>query len=166
MSVTNPIAKRACVMALAAGLAACATTPEPSPAPIGSVEALAVDAAAAAHDVSAYRHALGLPAVRVDPTLVALAQQQADAMARADTLGHEVAGSLSARLRAAGRPDGYAVENVSAGYPTLEAALAGWRHSPGHDANLRDPHMRRLGIAATRAADTRYKTFWSLDMTD
>lgn len=148
----------------AGSLAACAGAP-PAP-PVGPVAAVTVDAATAARLVSDYRRGLGLAPVTVDPALMAVARRQAEAMAAADHLSHEVAGTLSARLRAARVPEGFAVENVSAGYPSLEAALAGWRASPGHDANLRDPHVRRLGIAAASAPETRYKTFWSLDMTD
>ena len=78
----------------------------------------------------------------------------------------EAAGTLDHRLNASRHARGYAVENVSAGYANADAALAGWQRSAGHNANLLDSHMRRMGIAAADAPDTRFKTYWALMMTD
>ena len=113
--------------------------------------------------LSSYREAHSLSAVTLDPALMALAQSQANAMARANHLSHEIAGSLDHRLDAAKHRKGYAVENVSAGYGTADAALAGWQRSPGHNANLLDGKMRRMGIAAADAPGTRFKTYWAVD---
>ena len=116
--------------------------------------------------ITAYRRANNLSAVTIDPALMALAQSQANAMARANHLSHEIAGNLDHRLNASHHAKGYAVENVSAGYANADAALAGWQRSAGHNANLLDGHMRRMGIAAADAPDTRFKTYWALMMTD
>ena len=116
--------------------------------------------------ISSYRSAHGLPAVTIDPALMALAQSQANMMARADHLSHDLGGSLDHRLNAAHHAKGYAVENVSAGYANADAALGGWQRSPGHNANLLDTKMRRMGIAAADAPGTRFKTYWALMMTD
>ncbi len=45
-------------------------------------------------------------------------------------------------------------------------AIAGWQHSPEHNANLLDAKMRRMGIAAANAPGSRFKLYWALDMTD
>ena len=116
--------------------------------------------------ITAYRRAHALCAVTIDAGLMALAQAQADSMARANQLSHEISGSLDHRLNAARHPKGYAIENVSAGYADADAALAGWQRSPGHNANLLDTHMHRMGIAAADAPGTRFKTYWALMMTD
>ena len=116
--------------------------------------------------VSAYREAHGLSPVTIDPGLMLLAQSQASAMASANHLSHEIVGSLDHRLNAAHHPKGWAVENVSAGYADADAALGGWERSPGHNLNLLDRKMRRLGIAAADAPGTRFKTYWALMMTD
>ena len=116
--------------------------------------------------ISAYRQAHNLPAVSIDPALMALAQSQANAMASSNKLSHEISGSLDHRLNAARHAKGYAVENVSAGYATADMAIAGWQRSPGHNANLLDGKMRRMGIAAADAPGTRFKTYWALMMTD
>ncbi len=118
------------------------------------------------HRISVYREAHGLPPVVVDPGLMALAQSQANAMASANHLSHEIAGSLDRRLNEARHAKGYAVENVSAGYANADAALGGWERSPAHNLNLLDRKMRRLGIAAADAPGTRFKTYWALMMTD
>lgn len=151
---------------LACMSAACGTPPPVPMAEPSAIETVAIDLAAAQDQISAYRRSRGLPAVVLDPGLVAMARSQADVMASADHLSHELGGNLVQRLAAARRPAGAAVENVSAGYGSTGEALAGWRRSPMHDANLRDPRMRRMGIAAALAPATRYKRFWALVMTE
>ena len=87
----------------------------------------------------------------IDADLRRAAQAQADAMASADLLSHTVAGSLPARLAAVQAGGRTSVENVSAGYPDLKAALAGWRRSAAHDANLLFRPMRRPRPRPARA---------------
>lgn len=116
--------------------------------------------------ITAYRRAHDLSPVTIDPGLMVLAQAQASAMASANHLSHEISGTLDHRLNAAHHPKGYAIENVSAGYADADAALLGWQRSPGHNANLLDTHMHRMGIAAADAPGTRFKTYWALMMTD
>lgn len=148
----------------AAALGGCSVAPLTPPGT--SVSARAVDQAAAQAAISAYRRAHGRSEVALDPALQAVAQRQAEAMARADLLSHTVDGALPHRLAQGGADRSAAVENVSAGYATLDAALLGWRRSPAHDANLLFAPMRRMGIAAATAPGTRFKTFWSLVMTN
>jgi uncharacterized protein YkwD len=116
--------------------------------------------------ISLYRRDHGLAEVAVDPLLQKAAQFQANAMAEAGKLDHNVKGSFVKRIADAGRPKGYAVENVSAGYKDFEAALDGWRRSKLHNENLLEPHMRRMGVATAYAPDARYKVFWALIMSD
>ncbi|WP_084704877.1 CAP domain-containing protein [Beijerinckia mobilis] len=155
--------------AFAAALAGCAlapkTTQQAAHPPIAA-KPLDVDPATAERLISSYRMAHGLTPVRLDPRLQAFARDQAEAMARADHLSHEIAAPLAARLAKINLAKATAVENVSAGYATTPAVFAGWCHSPGHDANLRDPAMRRMGIGAAEAPGTRYRTYWALVMTD
>lgn len=131
-----------------------------------AASALHVDPAVAASMISQYRQAHGLGPVAPDPALQRLAQAQADAMAAHDVLSHTIAGTLTARFDAADLARATAVENVSAGYFSLPAALVGWRNSPPHNANLLSPKMRHLGIATAYAPGTRYLVFWALDMSD
>ncbi len=42
-------------------------------------------------------------------------------------------------------------ENVSAGYSTVVAGLAGWISSPGHCRNMMSPDFREVGVGAASA---------------
>src|SRR5262249_38192261 len=112
--------------------------------------------------ISHYRAEHGLPAVTPDARLMALAAEQARAMAKAGVLDHDVDRPFQARIV---RYDpGVAVENIAGGTTTFAATLALWKHSPGHDANLRRDGVTRFGIASAPAPDAKYKVFWSLIM--
>ncbi len=128
-----------------------------------SAPARAEDLAAAAQAaISRYRAEHGLPPVTVDPKLMALAAEQARAMAQADALEHDVGRPFQARV-ASYSPD-IAVENIAAGTRTFASTLDIWKHSPGHDANLRREGVTRFGIASAPSPQSRYKIFWSLIM--
>ncbi len=164
---------RAIVIAASLCLAACAEKAAPPAAPPIEMSAreraaseVHVDPAAAAAMISIYREAHGLRAVTPDPALQKLAQAQADTMAARDVLSHDIDGTLTQRLDAAHLAQAAAVENVSAGYFSLPAVVAGWRKSPPHNANLLSPKMRRLGIATAYAPGTRYLVYWALDMSN
>ncbi|HWG03904.1 MAG TPA: CAP domain-containing protein [Beijerinckiaceae bacterium] len=153
------------LFALGLALAGCAGLPL-QPSKQLAATAAPVDLTAAQDMISTYRKAHGLSLVVLDPVLARVAQNQAMAMARADVMSHTVDGSLMARLDGAGAANKAAIENVSAGYETLPSAIAGWQHSPEHNANLLDPKMPRMGIAAANAPGSRFKLYWALDMTD
>jgi uncharacterized protein YkwD len=149
-----------------AGLPACVSDQEPPAQPsfyrnLATSEAQ-LDPAAAASMISGYRRNNGLGAVTLDPELSRLAQQQAQAMATRDKLGHEVAGAFNERLRKSGYKAREAAENISAGYHTLAEAFSGWRDSPPHRANMLLNNANRMGIAAVRAPGSKYKVFWAL----
>lgn len=146
-------------------LAGCSLVPSLEEPP-HATQRVAVDVAEAARIISDYRRSKGLPPVEVDAALGAVAQRQADAMARANRLSHEVDGALPDRLATAALHPRAMVENVSAGYGSLASVVAGWQRSPRHNENLLFAPMRRMGIAEAAAPDTRYRTFWSLVMTD
>lgn len=123
----------------------------------------ALDPQAAASLLSDYRQARGLPAVTIDPTLMAVAERQAKSMAAADQLSHNIGGrSLLVRLKAAGFSGLKAAENVGAGYHTLAEAFSGWRDSPSHNKNMLMPGVTRLGIAAVRAPRSKYSVYWAM----
>jgi uncharacterized protein YkwD len=168
------VSRRALIFAISLLLAACATK-APPPISVQPLETNAreraarqvhVDPVVAADMISRYREAHALDAVTADPALQKLAQAQADAMAAHNVLSHTIAGTLTERFTAANLAQTTAVENVSAGYFSLPAALAGWRNSPPHNANLLSPRMRRLGIATAYAPGTRYLVYWALDMSN
>jgi len=149
-----------------AALAACADNPPPSGEPsfyrdLAQTDA-ALDANAAQSMISGYRGNNGLGAVTIDPELMRLATEQAQAMAAHDKLDHDAARPFQERIRKSGFDASVAVENISAGYHTLAEAFSGWRDSPPHRANMLNKAVTRMGIAAAYAPKSKYKVFWSL----
>ena len=123
-----------------------------------------VDPAGAATMLTAYRASRGLGPVRLDPALTAMAQRQADAMVAANDLSHDVAGGFSSRVLAAGIDTPRAAENIGGGYYSTEEAFAGWRNSPGHNANLLMPQATRFGIAIAKDARTSLRVYWAMEV--
>jgi uncharacterized protein YkwD len=113
-----------------------------------------------AQTISQYRQRHGLSAVRSDPVLTRLAQQQARAMAAAGVMDHSIAGSFSSRI--AGANASTAAENIAAGTRDFSSTFDLWQRSPGHNANLLRPGVTRIGIASASAPNTRMKTYWAL----
>jgi uncharacterized protein YkwD len=107
--------------------------------------------------LSNFRRSNGLSAVRLDPRLMQLAQQQAEAMAARASLSH---GDFASRIRGAGIR-GEAAENIAAGYTNLPDAFGSWVNSSSHRANMLIPSTTRMGIGAA-AAPSDYKMYWSL----
>ncbi|GGF87360.1 hypothetical protein GCM10007301_54020 [Azorhizobium oxalatiphilum] len=163
-------ARRAVPFALLAtlALAGCGTADIEAPKQPAFYENLAksgqpVNAEAAASVFSDYRITKGLNPVTLDPALSRVAQDQADAMARADTLSHEVGGrTFVQRMNASGYKPKVAVENVGAGYHTLAEAFSGWRDSPPHNKNMLTTGVTRMGIATAFNPRSKYKVYWAL----
>jgi uncharacterized protein YkwD len=123
-----------------------------------------LDANAAQSMISGYRGNNGLGPVTIDPDLMRLAGDQAQAMAARDKLDHDAVHPFPERLRKSGYNASVAVENVGAGYHTLAEAFSGWRDSPPHRANMLNSGVTRMGIAAVYTAKSKYKVYWSLIM--
>ncbi len=121
-----------------------------------------VDAGAAQSMISGYRANNGLSPVAIDPELMKLANQQAHEMASHDKLDHAVWRPFEERIRQSSFDASVAVENIGAGYQTLAEAFSGWRDSPPHRANMLNPDVTKMGIAAVYAPESKYKVFWSL----
>jgi len=110
--------------------------------------------------ISQYRRAHGLSEVKTDAKLTAVALRQAQAMARAGVLDHNVAGSFSSRI--AGANTDSAAENIAAGTKTWADTLRMWQASPGHNANLLRAGVDSLGVAVAHNDNTRYKAYWAM----
>ena len=155
-------------LAVAAGiLVGCAGSEAPPPAEPTFYQNLArpdasVDAAAAASMISGYRSNNGLGALKVDPELMRMANEQAMAMAAHDKMDHDIGRPFQERVRNSPFKAAVVVENISAGYHTLAEAFSGWRDSPPHRANMLNHNVTRLGIAAAFAPNSKYKLFWAL----
>jgi uncharacterized protein YkwD len=44
-------------------------------------------------------------------------------------------------------------ENIADGFETPHALVSAWMHSPGHRANILNPHFHRIGVSGWRATD-------------
>ena len=96
-----------------------------------------------ASEISAYRRAHGLPAVRLDGRLSAAALAQARAMAASGTVSHSVGGNFSTRI--AGLRKSRAAENIGAGFLSFAEMLKQWEDSAGHRENLLMKGAKRIG---------------------
>ena len=155
-------------LALVLALSACAQAPTPTPALYTRLDRshVSVDPQEAANILNAYRRNHNLGPVTLDPKLMAVAQDQADAMARSDKVSHTLTRdrTLKKRLVRANYDAAIAVENISAGYWTLAEAFSGWRDSPRHNKNMLREGVTQMGIATQYRGDAKYKVFWALVM--
>jgi uncharacterized protein YkwD len=108
-----------------------------------------------------YRTAKHLPALKLSPRLHAAAEWYAVDMAVGNSFSHTHVDSLGRQLGDRVQSFGYwwrTAEATAEGLPTPASALARWKASPGHDAILRDPVYRDVGVGA--AADASGVRFW------
>jgi len=110
--------------------------------------------------ISQYRREHGLPAVKTDAKLTAVAVRQAQAMASSGVMDHDVAGSFATRV--AGTNAASAAENIAAGTKTWADTLRIWKASPGHNQNLLRPDSDSIGVAVAYNENTRYKAYWAM----
>jgi uncharacterized protein YkwD len=133
---------------------------------VGLVLGISVPAFAGdyASQISAFRRAHGLSAVRADSRLSAVALRQAQAMAASGTISHSAAGSFSSRVAALRKSQ--AAENIAAGFLSFTETLKQWEGSAGHRANLLMPGARKVGVASVANARSPYRMFWAMVITD
>jgi uncharacterized protein YkwD len=117
-----------------------------------------------AGEISAYRRAHGLSAVRLDSRLNAVALQQARAMALSGTVSHSAGGNFSTRV--AGLRKTLAGENIGAGFRSFAEMLKQWEDSAGHRENLLMTGARKIGVASVDNPKSPYGRFWAMVITD
>lgn len=116
--------------------------------------------------INAYRRQNGLPSLRHDPALDAVSQDMARHIAQRDSMDtwqHSAFG-LSQRLDKASYANYAAAENLGAGYADLAAAFQGWQGSEGHNKNLLNPYVTRVGIARTNRSNGKWRNFWVMTL--
>jgi len=128
-----------------------------------AVAAAHLDPQAALAQLNAYRASKGLRPVQLDSSLDVMAQHQADAMAASGQLSHTVGGVFMTRLASDHIDAGEAGENLGAGYYSLDDAMAGWKGSAEHNANMLRPGFTRMGVAIAKNARTSYGVYWSME---
>jgi uncharacterized protein YkwD len=124
---------------------------------VGIVSVLLLGASLAYADdmasmVSDYRHAHGLSAVKTDAQLTAVAERQAQAMAKSGNMDHSVAGSFATRVSST--PVASAGENLARGTKTWAETMQLWESSSGHNANLLLPGATIMGVGVATNEQT------------
>ena len=117
-----------------------------------------------ASEISAYRRAHGLSAVKLDSHLNEVALKQARAMAATGTVSHSAAGSFSSRV--AGLRKSRAAENIGAGFLKFSEMLKQWEDSTGHRENLLIAGARKVGVASVDNPTSPYRKFWAMVITE
>src|ERR1700687_167543 len=112
--------------------------------------------------ISAYRRAHGLPAVRLDSRLAAVALRQA--RAATGTVSHSAGGNFA--MRVAPLRKSRAAENIGAGFISFSEMLKQWEDSSGHRENLLMAGGRRVGVASVDNPKSPYRKFWAMVITD
>jgi uncharacterized protein YkwD len=129
--------------------------PQPTPLPSGALVPSSPAAEELVVRTNSQRAALELPALRRSDALMRAAQLQADQMAAANYMAHEMPDaaypSLDSRLDAVGYRVRASGENVAEGYPSSAAVVAGWMTSPGHRANIVSTHYTEMGAGVAVA---------------
>ncbi|HZL25237.1 MAG TPA: CAP domain-containing protein [Acidobacteriaceae bacterium] len=97
---------------------------------------------------NAERASRGLPTLRWDAALYRAAQGHSLEMARRESISHQYPGEpeLAARGKSAGARFSLIAENVAEAQTAVRIHDA-WMNSPGHRANLLDPHVDAVGIS-------------------
>ena len=118
-------------------------------------------ATAIARMVNAARLAEGLPALRRDGRLDAIAEKQAQAMRTAGRVGHDLGfGSPGDRVTAVGLEVAAVGENVSHAPMVARAHRSLWA-SPSHRGNLLHPRYDAVGVGAVTGNDG---TLWVCEL--
>ncbi len=113
--------------------------------------------------INGIRMANGKPPLRYCKELETAARMQADLMARKDQLSHNLGETLRQRVTKAGY-EGAVGENVAGGQTTLEQAIDGWMHSPGHRDTLLSTKFVEFGLAVAvvpKSRRSRYGVYWA-----
>ena len=108
--------------------------------------------------------------------ITAAARHHSEDMAKRNVFQHEtVAGSLYYNPTTQPDPwdrmtaEGYnnwngAGENIAAGYPTADAAYAGWWRSTGHRVNMCSAGLREIGNGVFTWNTSTYKIYYTMDL--
>ena len=124
---------------------------------------IAFSSASAERAVNEYRQKHGLTPVRTDPTVVQVAQEQSDAMAKQHRLEHDAAGDFGARTKVI-RGAKSAAENIAYGRSDFQRTLQQWINSPGHNKNLLMRSGKRMGVGV--ASSSKGVPYWTFIITD
>ncbi|MEJ8474398.1 CAP domain-containing protein [Roseibium algae] len=130
------------------------------------ISQIPVDGTAMLTMLNSYRAKNGLPPLALDETLNAVSIKMARHIAERDSMdtwAHSDFG-LSQRLEKAGYRNYAGAENLGAGYASLQAAFDGWEGSSGHNKNLLNPYVTRVGIGRMVRSNGKWRNFWAMTL--
>jgi uncharacterized protein YkwD len=136
------------------------SAPAPKPAP--PVRSLATIVDTVFLLTNRERVRASLTPLRRNAELARIAQLQAEQMAAAGKLAHEVPGSryptLASRMKLIGYQYRAVGENVAEGYTSGAALMAGWMTSAPHRANILSVRFTETGVGMARSKSGRTYT--------
>ncbi len=145
-------------IALAAGVASCATKPLPVATNLPGAD----QTAAALPLVNALRAQHGLPPLAIDPAATDAALYQAKRMANLKKMAHLIGfgDDFGRRVKASGvkLP---AAENIAEGQRSVNAVVNAWIHSPHHLENMLGPYTG-IGVAVSPGFAPGQMPYWSM----
>lgn len=103
------------------------------------------------------------PPLTLSTALTAAASLHSLDMAARGSLGHDGSDGSSAgeRMTRSGFAWTASGENIAAGQPDAESAVAGWLESPGHCATLMEPRFTQTGVAFALAPGKNPSIYWT-----
>ena len=133
--------------------------PRPTPRPAPPARSLATIIDTVFLLTNRERTRASLTPLRRNPELARAAQLQAEQMAAAGKLGHDLPGSryptLASRLKLIGYSYRSIGENVAEGYTSGAALMAGWMTSAPHRANILSARYTETGVGMARSKTGR-----------
>jgi uncharacterized protein YkwD len=106
-----------------------------------------------------------VPALTLDTRLRCAARKHSKDMGVKNFFSHTSSdgSSFSQRITKAGYTWTAAGENISAGYATADAAVAGWMASTGHCNNIMNATFKHLGVGYYYNVNATYDHYWTQD---
>ena len=123
-------------------------------ASIGAYEQQVVDL------VNKERAAVGLPALKVNTKLAAVAEKKAEDLRDKNYFAHQspTYGSPFDMMKQFGISYSSAGENIAKGQKTPAAVMNGWMNSQGHKDNILNPSFTEIGVGYV--TDSNGTTYW------
>jgi uncharacterized protein YkwD len=123
-------------------------SPAPEPAPAVEVVSSNISTSQIVSSTNQMRLAVGQSSLAVNAKLAQSAQLKAKDMAVKSYFAHEnpEGQRLAYWLGVVGYAYKFAGENLAVGFNSAEAAMEGWKNSPGHYSNIIKPEYQEIGV--------------------
>lgn len=118
--------------------------------------------------INDYRKANGVGPLVLSSPLSTAAKAHSQDMATKNYFSHDgLDGSgPQQRMKAAGYTGNLWGENIVAGHEDAAGAIAWWKGSPGHNANMLNPNWKAIGIGRAFDANSQFGWYWTTTFGD